>query len=335
MKRQMVYIVGALLFALIFAAIALPSTGVFAECGNLHTTDLATWDLSQTRATGHNELVDGGLRIYTEGNTGTDKAAGYYPLAVDLSSFGSPTIDSMLDYTITFGIEPGLQIATDFDHNGTFDGYLVGEAVYGSGWWLSNSAAQFAKDGAPHNGGGYGSQWYGTLSEWSTSFPGARTLAIGYSLGSGVYADGVIVKMTFGCNTYTFDDTPPATPEMTAEPTGEVTAEPPMEPTAVYVAPVEAAGMVCRIDLDQPVNPPMYVQHLEDAEWSGFDGWIAQVYTGDHYDFSIHSHAGQALYGGFYRVIGNNLGERRYFEVTNPGVCVEVEFSETGANGSE
>ena len=47
-----------------------------------------TVDLSETRATGHNEFrTDGsGVRVWTEGNTSTDKAAGYFdvnkPLAV-------------------------------------------------------------------------------------------------------------------------------------------------------------------------------------------------------------------------------------------------------------
>ena len=44
--------------------------------GSVVTTNLATWDLTQTRATGHNEITANALRIWTEGATSTDKAAG-------------------------------------------------------------------------------------------------------------------------------------------------------------------------------------------------------------------------------------------------------------------
>jgi Protein of unknown function (DUF642) len=175
----------------------------------LVTTNLSTWDLTQTRATGHNEIIAGGLRIYTESNTSTDKAAGYYTTDFSLSALGTQTIADALDYQSTIGIEPGLQLVVDFDNNGTPDGILVGEAVYGSAWWLSNSAAQFVKDNAPNNGGGYGSLWYGTPNEWLTKFPQARVKAIGYSLGSGVYGDGVIKSINLGCTLYTFELPPP------------------------------------------------------------------------------------------------------------------------------
>src|SRR5699024_8552172 len=71
-------------------------------------------------------------------------------------------------------------------------------------WWLNNSAAQFVKDGAPHQGGGYGSLWYGTLAEWSAAFPSAQLDVVGWSLGSGVKGGGVIDTMTFGETTYEF-----------------------------------------------------------------------------------------------------------------------------------
>jgi|GEM_PF-6096772 len=177
-------------------------------CGSYSTvssTDLAAWDKSETRVTGHNELTTGGLHIWTEGASTTDKAAGYYAATFPLASIGVETIAQAIDYTATTGPAPGLQLKVDFDDDGTTDGTLVGEAVYGNNWWLTGSASQFAKDGAPHNGGGNGSQWYGTTDEWSAAFPAAKVKAIGYSLGSGVHGDGVIKRITLGCVNYTFD----------------------------------------------------------------------------------------------------------------------------------
>lgn len=178
---------------------------------SVHTTDLSTWDWSDTRATGHRELVDGGLRIWTEGATSTDKVAGYYATNFPLMHVGDETIADRITYDAVLGIDPGLQLVTDFDNDGTPDGILVGESVYGNDWWLSNGSAQFVKDHAPHTGGGYGSNWYGLVGEWLGQFPDAQVLAIGFSLGSGVHGEGVIKQLTFGCVVYTFG-LPPAPP---------------------------------------------------------------------------------------------------------------------------
>lgn len=178
-----------------------------AACSSVNTvrtTSLAMWYMGETRSTGHNELMADGLHIWTEGATSTDKAAGYYSTDFPLSNLGSQTIAESIDYTATTGITPGLQLAVDFDNNGTPDGYLVGESVYGNNWWLSNSAAQFAKDGAPHTGGGNGSNWFGNADEWLNAFPNAQVKAVGYSLGSGVHGDGVLTRITLGCTNYTF-----------------------------------------------------------------------------------------------------------------------------------
>lgn len=178
-----------------------------AACTTVNTvssTSLSAWNRSETRATGHNALMANGLHIWTEGATSTDKAAGYYSVHFPLANLGSQTIAESIDYESTVGITPGLQLAMDFDNNGSFDGYLVGESVYGNNWWLSNSAAQFAKDGAPNTGGGNGSNWFGTASEWLNAFPDAQVGAIGYSLGSGVHGDGILKRITLGCTNYTF-----------------------------------------------------------------------------------------------------------------------------------
>lgn len=172
---------------------------------NVHSTDLTQWDLSETRATGHNEITADGLRIWTEGNSSTDKAAGYYATDFALQNLGSDTIADVLTYTANDGsTAPGAQLVVDFDGDGTPDGILVGESIYGNNWWLTNGSAQFAKDGAPQTGGGNGSDWFGTASQWLNAFPGARVKAIGYSLGSGVKGDYTITKISAGCVDYTF-----------------------------------------------------------------------------------------------------------------------------------
>lgn len=177
----------------------------------VHTTDLAAWSWSDTRATGHYALAASGLHIWTEGATSTDKVAAYYSTDFPLAHLGTETIAESIGYSAAFGLTPGLQLVLDADDDGTADGILVGESVYGNAWWLSNSAAAFVKAGAPNTGGGYGSSWYGTPDEWLAAFPDAHVLAIGFSLGSGVHGDGVLEHITLGCVTYTFGA--PAAPQ--------------------------------------------------------------------------------------------------------------------------
>lgn len=157
-------------------------------------------DSQDTRSAGHYEILPSGLHIWTDDATSNAKVAWYHSVNYPLSSVGSPS----MNYSASSGIEPGLQLVVDFDGNGTPDGILVGESIYGNNWWLSNSAATFAKTGAPHNGGGYGSNWYGTLDEWLTAFPSAQVKAVGFSLGSGVLASGTLYSLSFGCHQWTF-----------------------------------------------------------------------------------------------------------------------------------
>lgn len=166
----------------------------------LVNSDTQFADYQDTRASGHYEFTPTGLHIWTTDATSQAKVAWYHSVDYPLSQVGAPS----MDYTSTNGIDPGLQLAVDFDNNGTVDGILVGESVYGNNWWLSNSAQAFVKTGAPHNGGGYGSQWYGTLDEWLTYFPSAHVKAVGFSLGSGVLADGTLHSLTFGCHKWVF-----------------------------------------------------------------------------------------------------------------------------------
>ncbi len=167
-------------------------------------------DTSETRATGHNEFNADGVRVWTEGSTSTDKAAGYFAVDQDLATAGEPSMDSVRNDNTTT-LKPGMQLVTDFDGNGSADGILVGEPTYANGtilygdnWWASNGSKQFVKDGAPSHGGGFGSTNNGTLDQWRTAFPDADILAFGWSVGSGVRADDTIRTMTLGGNTYDF-----------------------------------------------------------------------------------------------------------------------------------
>jgi hypothetical protein len=156
--------------------------------------------LSDTRATGHYEVVGTGLHLWTEGATSTDKVAEYVATSEPLSGIGEPS----LDYTNTSGGVPGFQLVVDFDDDGSADGILIGEPVYNGDWWLNHAADQFVKDGAPVVGGGSGSPWHGTLDQWRAAFPDAEVDAFGFSLGSGVKGDGVLNAINFAGTRYTF-----------------------------------------------------------------------------------------------------------------------------------
>jgi LPXTG-motif cell wall-anchored protein len=213
MKRSISLLVTGAMSLGTVALISAVAPGI-AAAGGCGTTTIdsqaefnATFSTSETRATGHNDVVDKGLRVWTEGSSSTDKAAAYmgtgggFPLA-------DQTAQSNYALTLTNpsgGGVPGYQLVVDFDHDGTDDGILISETAYGDDWWLSNSAKQFVKDGAPNTGGGSGSNWFGTLDEWSAKFPDAAITSFGYSLGSGVKGDVLISSIKFGCNVFAFD----------------------------------------------------------------------------------------------------------------------------------
>lgn len=197
-------------------ATASVSTEACSTYTSVHTTNLNTWDLSKTRSAGHNQLTADGLSIWTDtdvvGSTDPRKAAGYYSTDFSLSGLGNKTIAESIDYQVISGTHvPGLQLVVDFDNNGSTDGILVGEAVYGNDWWLSEGDAS-VKNNSPNTGGGNGSEWYGKIDQWLVNFPTARVKSIGYSLGSGVNASGVIKKISLGCVDYTFGVAPLAKP---------------------------------------------------------------------------------------------------------------------------
>ena len=173
-----------------------------AGAGTIYVPDDFAKPLSDTRATGHYQVVGTGLRVWTEGSTSTDKVAEYVAMSTPMASAGEPS----LEFTNTTGAGvPGFQLVVDFDADGAADGILIGEpGVYGNDWWLNNAAKQFVKDGAPSHSGGYGSADHGTLDGWRTAFPNANVVAFGFSLGSGVKGDGVIDAINFAGTRYTF-----------------------------------------------------------------------------------------------------------------------------------
>jgi len=182
---------------------------------NLAVTSLSEWNLSETRATGHNEMTADGVHVWTEGSTNigprtdgvagtwnTDKAAAYKAASFKLSELGEG-----------FGLElsgsdptpPGLQLVVDLDNNGTPEGNLVSEPAYAaSTLWLSNNWTGIDLSSAPAtvNGGGTGKG--GTVNAWLAAFPDAKIMAVGYSLGSGVKGDFIIKSLTAGCTKYVF-----------------------------------------------------------------------------------------------------------------------------------
>lgn len=179
----------------------------------VHTTSLpGDWYLGETRSAGNNELVSGGLHVWTTPSGGSyanefSKAAGYHTANFDLSAAGTTSIDFAPGFS---GVRPSLQLGVDKDNNGTWDGYLVYEPwSYGTGnWWSS-------KNFGINSGMGYAS--FGTLADYSAANPNAKVTSIGYSLGSGVVGDAVITAIRAGGTTYTFDTVPPDTQKPTID----------------------------------------------------------------------------------------------------------------------
>ncbi len=183
------------------------------------TTTLRSGDVdtSDTRANGHVEFLKDGLHVWTDGNgdTGdngnngtwnTDKAAGYFAFNDTLAAVAAGTAPSMAWYgtsgSCVSGAEPGLQLAFDKDGNGTWDGFLVGEKIYGGDWWGSNANLQ--NDPSSPKVGGGGSSANGTLADWAAAFPNGKIIGAGFSLGSGCYGDGIIRSITIDGTSFGF-----------------------------------------------------------------------------------------------------------------------------------
>ena len=173
------------------------------------TSYVADFEENQTRATGHFEATAEGLHIWTDGATSTDKVALYQHAGYGFE--GLTSID--IDYTANVGIEPGTQLVVDINDDSIDDGILVGESVYGDMLWLSNSASAEFKALAPHVGGGYGSENYGTLAEWAAALPDPAVIRlVGFSLGSGVHGDGIVHSVNVSGLVYDFVNEVSGTP---------------------------------------------------------------------------------------------------------------------------
>jgi hypothetical protein len=198
----------------ISAVLVAPAQG--AEADTVYVPDDFVSSLSDTRAGGHFELVGTALHIWTDGTgdvtsdgKNVDKVAEYIATDTPLADVvGEPSLEyqGTPDYLGASSITPpGFQLMVNIDDDAAYDGILIGEpGVYGDKWWLSTGADAEFKDGAPNTGGGYGSPHYGTLAEWSTAFPDAEVTAFGFSLGSGVTADGLLKAINFDGTRYTF-----------------------------------------------------------------------------------------------------------------------------------
>ncbi len=162
-------------------------------------------DYQDTRSSGLYGFTNDGLKIWTTDNTSQAKVAWYHLNNYPLTDIGTPSMNYTMDTSAGLQqIAPGLQIVVDFNGDGSAMGTLVGESVYGNDWWLTNGSNASVKANAPHTGGGNGSNWFGTLNEWLTNFPNAKVTAVGFSLGSGVYAGGTLKSITFGCQQWNF-----------------------------------------------------------------------------------------------------------------------------------
>lgn len=171
------------------------------DAGTATDADHAGWVSVDTRSAGHAEFVPGGLHVYTDDATSNAKVSWGHALTGSLADLG----DVALDYTAANGVAPGLNVYVTFESGKT--GTLVWESVYGgSDWWLTGGSS--ASIIAPETGGGFGSNRHGTLNEWLAAYPGATVTGFAFSLGSGVFADGVIHSITVDCQTYHFDRSP-------------------------------------------------------------------------------------------------------------------------------
>jgi hypothetical protein len=175
---------------------------VAAEAGTIFVPD--DFSTSETRSTGHLDVVGTGLRIWTDGATSTDKVAEYVATDTALAEVGEAT----LEFTNTSGGgAPGYQLRVDLDNDGTSDGILVGEpAYYGDRWWANNQLTAFvaANPGAVSVVEGSEYPYSTSLATWSEAYPEARVDEFGFSLGSGVKGDGIIDAINFAGTRYTF-----------------------------------------------------------------------------------------------------------------------------------
>ncbi|ANJ25498.1 hypothetical protein [Agromyces aureus] len=277
------------------ASIALALAAV-AVAGPAQAAPLGDWNFGETRATGHYARTAAGLHIWTEGTTSTDKVAGYLNVNLPLAS----TLSGSVDYTATTGITPGAQFVVDIDGDGKGDGILVGESVYGQNWWLSNSstAAFKALDPSGAENGGNGSDYFGTLAQWSAAAPAAKIVAVGFSFGSGVLGDGVVHAVVAGDTRYTFDGytlagctTPVTLPAVTAAALGSWIVKPGISPTwndgSVTLAATDTGSAWAQLTLPAGTNLSELSRLKANGERSGI-WWGGIILEGGGLSAQLH-----------------------------------------------
>ena len=167
------------------------------------------YDFDDSGDTGHYEATADGLHIWTEGTTSEDQVRLLQAVDIPLADVTSAGVD----FTNTSGGGvPSAQLLLDTPAIGLTEGTLVAEAVYGDVVWLTAGSSDELKALAPHTGGGFGSNWWGTLAEWGAAVPDATIVAIGFSLGSGVLGDGILHSVDVGDVSYPFVEETPAVP---------------------------------------------------------------------------------------------------------------------------
>lgn len=243
------------------AAVALASPAMANGCGNtvLDQTSFGTFfDTSETRTGGHN-VIDASnpnaLHVYTDSNTSVDKAAAYQTgLSIPLADQTNSDFYSLTVNNTSGGGIPGYQLIIDANGSaaGGFATLVYEPASYGEGQWWSNSAA--VQGVAP--GAGYAH--LGTLDQYSQGNPDAVITAFGYSLGSGVKGDVLLTQIEFGCNTFSFQYTPPA--PVNQAPDAQLTATAP-----------DANGNVT-FTSQSTDDSGVFSQHLDYGDGTSVDG---------------------------------------------------------------
>lgn len=248
----------AVLFGLILAVLMGAATSASAA-----TVTLTTMDFSQTRSSGHYTFVpSGGLHIWTDDATSLAKVAGYTPVSTTVASVAAGS-DPSLVWSGT-SPAPGFQLVGT---NGGHPFILVGEAVYGDKWWISDAYCGTWCDAlspAPTFVGGGGSAHSATLDEWAHGMPSATITAIGFSLGSGVKGDGTITSLTAGGDTYKFAPPPVITTPPPTSTTPPVTTTPPS--TTSTTAPDPGAPTTSTSPKGQPVAVTSTTSTTSDSD---------------------------------------------------------------------
>lgn len=201
------------------APVALTASPASAATNQVITPGSFVKAASDTRATGGWSFTAQGLHVFTTDSanpaSSANKSAEYWNYAHKLTDVTSGSMDWTNTDASKTTKEPSVQLVLDCNGAANPGGYtvLVGEKAYANGndWWSTRNPSTACGQAAPVTGGSSGSQWHGTLAQWGTALPDAQIQLVGFSLGSGLYGDGTISKITLNAatdpTTFTFSDT--------------------------------------------------------------------------------------------------------------------------------